>query len=124
MRDNERLTERNKALQEDVRRLNEQIGRILNRAEPMSDVDKREESEYHRERRIQELEREIQARETREVELNDQVFRQEARLLDLKFQKETFDLQYARLQKRITDLEHYKLASSKYSSVLKATESA
>jgi hypothetical protein len=33
-------------------------------------------------------------------------------LLDLKFEKETFDLQYARLQKRITDLENYKLQSS------------
>jgi hypothetical protein len=33
----------------------------------MSDVDKREELEFHRERRIQELEHEIQARETREL---------------------------------------------------------
>lgn len=52
MRDNERLTEKNKSLQDDVRRLNEQIGRILNRTEPMSDVDKREELEFYRERRI------------------------------------------------------------------------
>lgn len=124
MRENERLTERNKTLQDDVRRLNEQIGRILNRPEAMGDVEKREELEFHRERRIQELEREIQAREARELEMNDQIFKQEERLLDLKFQKETFDLQYARLQKRITDLEHYKLASSKYSSVLKANENA
>ena len=39
--------------------------------------------------------------------------------MDLRFEKETFDLQYARLQKRITDLEQYKLASSKYSAVIK-----
>ena len=31
-------------------------------------------------------------------------------------------MQYARLQKRITDLEQYKLASSKYSAVLKGKE--
>lgn len=31
-------------------------------------------------------------------------------------------MQYARLQKRITDLEQYKLASSKYSAVLKHKE--
>jgi hypothetical protein len=59
MRDNERLTEKNKVLQDDVRRLNEQIGRIFNRPEAMSDVDKREEHEFFRERRIQELEKEI-----------------------------------------------------------------
>jgi len=69
----------------------------LNRVEPMSAVDKREELEFFREKRIQELEMEIQARETSAVELNDQIFRQEERMLDLKFQKETFDLQYARL---------------------------
>jgi uncharacterized coiled-coil protein SlyX len=63
----------------------------------MSAVDKREELEFFREKRIQELEMEIQARETSAVELNDQIFRQEERMLDLKFQKETFDLQYARL---------------------------
>ena len=69
----------------------------MNRVEPMSAVDKREELEFFREKRIQELEMEIQARETSAVELNDQIFRQEERMLDLKFQKETFDLQYARL---------------------------
>lgn len=40
-------------------------------------------------------------------------------MLDLRFEKETFDLQYARLQKRITDLEQYKLESSKFSAVLR-----
>jgi hypothetical protein len=50
------------------------------------------------------------------------LFKAEERLLDLRYQKETFDLQYARLQKRITDLEQYKLASSKYSAVLKGQE--
>ncbi len=74
------------------------MGRHLSRAaDATSSLDKREELEFYRERRIQDLEKEILARETRELELNDQLFRQEEKLLDLKFQKETFDLQYARL---------------------------
>ena len=40
--------------------------------------------------------------------------------MDLKFEKETFDLQFARLQKRISDLEHYKLQSSQLSAVMKS----
>jgi len=44
--------------------------------------------------------------------MQERLFRTEERLLDLKFEKETFDLQYARLQKRITDLENYKLHAS------------
>lgn len=41
--------------------------------------------------------------------MQDRLFKAEEKLLDLRFEKETFDLQYARLQKRITDLENYKL---------------
>lgn len=40
-------------------------------------------------------------------------------MLDLKFEKENFDLQYARLQKRITDLEQYKLQSAQLSAIIK-----
>ena len=40
--------------------------------------------------------------------------------MDLKFEKETFDLQYARLQKRITDLEMYKMQSSSISAAMKS----
>lgn len=84
----------------------------------MDALERREEGELWREKRIRELESELAAREEREGELYMQIHRQDQQTLDLKFQKETFDLQYARLQKRITDLEQYKLASSKYSSVL------
>ena len=51
--------------------------------------------------------------------LQEQLFQAEEKNLDLKFEKETFDLQYARLQKRITDLEQYKLQSSQISANLK-----
>jgi len=54
--------------------------------------------------------------------MQEQLFKAEEKLLDLRYQKETFDLQYARLQKRITDLEQYKLASAQYSAVLKHKE--
>ena len=52
------------------------------------------------------------------VTLQEQLFKSEEKNLDLKFEKETFDLQYARLQKRITDLEQYKLQSSAISANL------
>lgn len=52
-------------------------------------------------------------------DMQEKMFRTEERMLDLKFEKETFDLQYARLQKRITDLENYKLQASQLSAVLK-----
>ena len=49
--------------------------------------------------------------------MQEQLFKAEEKLLDLRYQKETFDLQFARLQKRITDLEQYKLASAQFSAV-------
>lgn len=52
-------------------------------------------------------------------QLQEKLFKAEERLLDLKFEKETFDLQYARLQKRITDLEQYKLQSNQISAVMR-----
>lgn len=120
----EKIQDKNKHLQEDVRRLQEQIERILRRAEPLNATEKREEMEFYRERRIQELENELLERDRTEQGLNEQLFKADEKILDLKFEKETFDLQFARLQKRNTDLEQYKLASAKYSSVLKNQESA
>jgi len=53
------------------------------------------------------------------MEVQDRLFKAEEKLLDLKFEKETYDLQYARLQKRIQELERYKLSSSKMSVAIK-----
>lgn len=39
--------------------------------------------------------------------------------MDLKFEKETFDLQYARLQKRIQDLDQYKRSTASLSAAFK-----
>ena len=55
----EKVQDKNKHLQEDVRRLQEQVERILRRAEPLNATEKREELEFFRERRIQELENEL-----------------------------------------------------------------
>lgn len=71
-------------------------------------------------KRIEELERELDARDEKQKRLQDDLFTQQEKVLDLKFEKETFDLQYARLQKRITDLEQYKLQSSQLSAVIKS----
>ena len=54
--------------------------------------------------------------------MQEQLFKAEEKLLDLRYQKETFDLQFARLQKRITDLEQYKLASAQFSAVRRHKE--
>jgi len=86
---------------------------------PMDTVGKREEQEESRAKRIEELEVDLAESEERANTLQEQLFKADEKLLDLKFEKETFDLQYARLQKRITDLEQYKLQSNQLSAVLK-----
>ena len=75
MRENDKLVDKNRQLVDDVKRLEKQIGRMLNKPEPMDAVEKREEGELWREKRMIELEKELQAREEREQELNDQLFR-------------------------------------------------
>ena len=48
--------------------------------------------EFYRERRIQELENELLERDRTEQGLNEQLFKADEKILDLKFEKETFDL--------------------------------
>lgn len=86
---------------------------------PMDQLARREEREELRQKQIEEMSKDnTDLQETQRLTL-DRLFKAEERLLDLKFEKETFDLQYARLQKRITDLENYKLQSSQLSAVMK-----
>jgi len=85
----------------------------------MDQLARREEREELRQKQIEEMSKDnTDLQETQRLTL-DRLFKAEERLLDLKFEKETFDLQYARLQKRITDLENYKLQSSQLSAVMK-----
>ena len=72
----------------------------------------REEALLSAHKRITELEEDLREAETANDNLKDEVLKAEGKNLELKFEKENFDLQYARLQKRITDLEAYKLKSS------------
>lgn len=92
MRDNEKLTERNRNLGDDVRRLEQQIGRLLGKADHMDPIERREEGELWRQKKIEDLEAELNAHQERENDLEEQLFKVERVLLDLKFQKETFDL--------------------------------
>ena len=81
---------------------------------PMDNIGKREEQEEVKAKRIEELEADLEKTEERANSLQEKLFEAEEKNLDLKFEKETFDLQYARLQKRITDLEQYKLQKVKH----------
>ena len=52
---------------------------------PMDNLEKREEGELWREKRIQELEKELGESEKREHDAQEQLFKCEEKLLDLKF---------------------------------------
>ena len=58
------------------------------------------------------MDQDIGKLEAANQELQNKLFAAEERLLDLKFEKETFDLQYARMQKRISELEKYKMKAA------------
>lgn len=73
----------------------EQINKLIGK--PMDKLEQREEGEMWKQNRIDQLEEEINGRNEREQELQDQLFDAEKGLLELKFEKETYDLQYARL---------------------------
>ena len=67
----------------------------------MDALEKREELELFKETRMGELEEELARSEKAKADVQDQLFKAEEKLLDLKFEKETYDLQYARLQRRV-----------------------
>lgn len=75
--------------------LKNQINRLL--AQPLDAIQKREELELTRQLRIDELEQYNKDLEQDNADVNQQLFKAEEKLLDLKFEKETYDLQYARL---------------------------
>lgn len=63
----------------------------------MDQLAKREEREELRAKQIEDLTGENQNMEKEIQQLREKLFKAEEKLLDLKFEKETFDLQYARL---------------------------
>lgn len=58
----------------------------------MDALEKREALELSRQMRISELEGALESSERSAAEVQDQLFQAEEKLLDLKFEKETYDL--------------------------------
>lgn len=117
MQEKEILEQKYKVSLEKIRAKTIEINQLVGK--PMDQLARREEREELRQKQIEEMSKDnTDLQETQRLTL-DRLFKAEERLLDLKFEKETFDLQYARLQKRITDLENYKLQSSQLSAVMK-----
>jgi len=106
----ELLEEKLKTSQDRLRNKTLQVEQMYGR--PMDDLVRREERIHSSAREAEELNEELRQSNQDKKELREALFSMEGRVLDLKFEKENFDLQYARLQKRITDLEQYKLKSS------------
>lgn len=67
----------------------------------MDDLARREEVLHNRQNRIDDLERDAQRLEEANRDLEEQLTDMQEKNLNLRFEKEGFDLQYARLQKRI-----------------------
>lgn len=106
-----------KAFAEKLRNKTAEFDRLVGK--PMDELIRREEREEGRHREIENLQSDVAELEDQNRQLRERLFGVEERNLDLKFEKETFDLSYARLQKRISDLEHYKLQSSQLSAAMK-----
>ena len=106
-----------RAFAEKLRSKTTEFDRLVGK--PMDELVRREEREEARATAISQLENDCESLDASNRELRERLFSVEEKNLDLKFEKETFDLSYARLQKRISDLEHYKLQSSQLSAAMK-----
>ena len=95
MSEKELLEDRVKNLSEKLRNKNHEVEMLI--GQPMDGIGKREAQEEGRQKRIEELETDFADQESRANILQEQLFKSEEKNLDLKFEKETFDLQYARL---------------------------
>lgn len=105
-----RLATEKEALEERLREANEEKARLQGQfdrlvGQPTDAAGKREALELSKQMKIKELEQRLEESEASKAELQEDLYKADEKLLDLKFEKETFDLQYARLQKRIRELE-------------------
>lgn len=73
----------------------------------MDAIGRREEGEFVKQKRIDELEEDLQKAEAKIGELNEELFKVREKNLDLDFEKKSFDMKFARVQKRIKDMEQY-----------------
>lgn len=113
----DKLLEKVEDLTNDKTRLQGRFDRLV--GQPTDNIDKREALELSRQLQVGELTKQRDEAEQEKQELREALFKAEEKLLDLKFEKETFDLQYARLQKRIQELERQNLTSAQLSAKLK-----
>jgi vacuolar-type H+-ATPase subunit I/STV1 len=116
----DQLDEKLKDKNDEIARLNNTIQRLF--ARPMDSIEKREEMELQKQFKINELEEIIATLEKDKLNLQEELYKANETNLSLKFEKETYDLQYARLQKRIKDLDQYKESTSGLSAKLAQQE--
>jgi len=95
MQEKELLEDRLKSTLEKLKNKTHEVQMLI--GQPMDAIAQRETAEQSRQQRIEELEKELLESETKASLLQEQLFKAEEKALDLKFEKETFDLQYARL---------------------------
>ena len=81
-----------KVLGEEKRRLEDQVQRLMGRGKAVDEVEAREDLELWRENKIRELESVLAEKEDQIRNMEEQSLKNEERVLDLRFQKETFDL--------------------------------
>ena len=91
----DQLDEKYKDKLDEINKLQNTIQRLF--ARPMDQVEKREEFELQKQLKINDLEEEVKALEKDKVNLQEELFKAHETNLSLKFEKETYDLQYARL---------------------------
>lgn len=96
MQEKEKTEDKLKIARTQLRQKQDEIDRLIN-YRPTDDVATREASQYSKQKQIDMLTEELSTYEKDNREMQEKMFRTEERLLDLKFEKETFDLQYARL---------------------------
>jgi hypothetical protein len=76
----------------------------------------KEEAQYAREMQMNSLKNRIRELETKDLEHEVRINDIQNEKLDLLFEKENFDLKISRLQKKIVDLEAYKMTAAQLSS--------
>lgn len=91
----DQLDEKYKDKIDENQKLQNQIQRLF--ARPMDNIEKREELELQKQLKINDLDDEVQVLTKEKEDLQEELFKAHETNLSLKFEKETYDLQYARL---------------------------
>lgn len=116
----EQFEEENKKLKD---KLKEKTYELNQAAAKINGVQCKQGEDFNRQsldgRHIRDLENDIKRLEEDRDDLEKQLSEEAQLTLELKFEKEGVDLKFARLQKRILDLEQFKMESSSLSAELK-----